>query len=289
MLHSDSRLPCFKAKITDIRLHGLSHAQWPSWLLDSVLLTPIPRHKETSTHIETIQMVYGLCSDTVELRMRRLTMAEHGPLPKNWGAQHSESSVENTPYVLLDYGAAKKAYTRYIRKNAGIILRRVLGGKDRLIYTTYRQAWKVYMNSETPPEALALLGRAFRLWVALRMAAGAEGCAVSMERTRRPGLAGNETSCDRTVTVPFLVRTQLDFLLHEDVIGNLQTEVLKLLHTMMYKGQRSTWLTRYLTVFILLHNYALLMTDEVSIWSLMDFGVSTCPYNSRVALLADLC
>ncbi|KAK4077201.1 hypothetical protein Purlil1_12474 [Purpureocillium lilacinum] len=262
LLPSESRLPCFKAKITDIRLHGLSDAQWPSWLLDSALLTPTPRHEKTSTHIETIQILYGLCSGTVELRMRKLTMAEHGSLAKNWGVQHSESSVDNTPYVLLDYGTAKKAYTRYIRKNAGIILRRALGGKDRLIYTTYRQAWKVYVNSETPPEALALLGRVFRLWVALRMAAGAEGCAVDMERTRRPGLAGNETSCDRTVTVPFLVKTQLEFLLDEDVIGNLQTEVLKLLQAMMYKGQRSTWLTRYLTVFILLHNYVLLMAHE---------------------------
>lgn len=252
------RLPCLRYKITDVRLFKPGNVKGHEWTRRWTEGIADDISNWASAEIRMLCVTEGYSRRPVKLRVREFIPQDGDKLERSWVHQGTKRSVRIPPYAIVNLDEAKTIYTDHIAAELKECCRNVLTDKHQLLRGTYGFALNLMLDSSTDPKEKELLSKAFRLWMAIRMTTKST-LIVGDERLGMDANIMDETSPIKgKIPLPPVMGAQIELIL----IGQLQTkwrrEMLDQLQQMTQQNNHSTWLTIYLTTFILLHNVSLL-------------------------------
>ncbi|KAF3344872.1 Putative lysine N-acyltransferase C17G9.06c [Verticillium dahliae VDG2] len=261
------RLPCLRAKLTDVKLfkpgqvHGYEWTQrWKDSIVDNIASWDSPDERK-------IQISEGLSNSPVELRVKRFIPQQGDKLDRSWCAKDGiKHSVTIPPYAIVDLDEAQRAYTMYIknciRNSFVLVLDRVLGAERNLLWGTYYLAWKLSDSQHLDKDETGLLNKVLELWMAVRLTTTST-VIVGNDTLGMPAKILNETSPQHgKIPLPPVMGAQIDLVLITHIQAKLRREMLDMLQKMTQANKQKTWLTTYLVTFILLHNTAMITEHD---------------------------
>ncbi|KAG7132296.1 Satratoxin biosynthesis SC3 cluster transcription factor SAT20 like protein [Verticillium longisporum] len=243
------RLPCLRAKLTDVKLfkpgqvHGYEWTQrWKDSIVDNIASWDSPDE-------------------------RKIQISEGDKLDRSWCAKDGiKHSVTIPPYAIVDLDEAQRAYTMYIknciRNSFVLVLDRVLGAERNLLWGTYYLAWKLSDSQHLDKDETGLLKKVLELWMAVRLTTTST-VIVGNDTLGMPAKILNETSPQHgKMPLPPVMGAQIDLVLITHIQAKLRREMLDMLQKMTQANKQKTWLTTYLVTFILLHNTAMITEHD---------------------------
>ncbi|KAH6689087.1 hypothetical protein F5X68DRAFT_230741 [Plectosphaerella plurivora] len=272
------RLPCFRSKITDVKLFKPGNVQGKEWTLrwkDDVLDNSITTWAESTDR--KIMVSEGFTREGITLRVKRFKPQPGDKLIREWAstdARRTKREVELPPYAVVDVDEAKTEYEKYIMKSVRdykgfmAFLDAVIGtgsvpyGDEAHAHVreTYHFAWSQSRDPNIPEAERNLLTRALHLWVAIRLTTssttiiGQETLGIKEMPTDSPQHGKRP--------LPPVMGAQIDNILRVSIQAQWRQKLLELLQKMVQENKQATWFTTYLITFILLHNAALLMAHD---------------------------
>lgn len=266
-----SRLPCIRAKLTDVKCMKPGQVHGFEWTLRWGDNGPVDNIANwASSDVKIIRVTEGYARGmSVQLHVREFIPQPGDKLERSWvGPDGSKKSVPIPPYAITDLDEAQAAYQDYIKRGVvdcfSSLVEGVMGARDHLLFTTYSKAWQLSQDPRISPEERELLTQTLELWVAVRLT------------TKSVEIVGNETlGMDRNILdnsspqhgkipLPPVMGAQLDLVLIQHIQTRLRRDMLEKLQKMTQQNKQKTWLTTYLVTFILLHNIALLANHDAS-------------------------
>lgn len=174
----------------------------------------------------------------------------------------AKKSVRIPPFAIVNLDEAKTIYHNHITSELKECCRNVMSDKHQLIRGTYGFALQLMLDPSTDPKERELLTKAFRLWMAIRMTTKSTLIVGEERLGMDPDIMDETSPIKGQIPLPPVMGAQIELVL----IGQLQTkwrrEMLDQLQAMTQQNNHSTWLTIYLTTFILLHNVSLLCQHD---------------------------
>ncbi|ETS87577.1 hypothetical protein PFICI_01405 [Pestalotiopsis fici W106-1] len=256
------RLPCLRYKITDVRLFKPGNVKGHEWTRRWTEGIADDISNWASPEVRMLCVTEGYGTRPVRLRVREFIPQEGDKLERSWVYQGTKKSVRIPAFAIVNLDEAKTIYTEHIANELKECCRNVLSDKHQLLRGTYGFALNLMLDPSTDPKEKDLLSKAFRLWMAIRMTTKST-LIVGDERLGMDANIMDDTSPIKgKIPLPPVMGAQIELIL----IGQLQTkwrrEMLDQLQTMTQQNNHSTWLTIYLTTFILLHNVSLLCQHD---------------------------
>lgn len=229
--------------------------RWPEGIADDI-------SQWASMEVKTVSVTEGYTNRPVRLRVRQFVPQEGDKLDRTWMFNGVQRSVRIPAYAILNTDEAQTAYEEHLNTAMEECCRSVVFSKHRLIQMTYAAALRALASPATNSKEKALLNKALRLWVAIRMT------------TRSTYIVGQETLgmsidiLDDTspmrghIPLPPVMGAQIDLILIQKIQTELRQKMLEGLQSMVLANDQSTWLTTYLVIFIYLHNVSLLCQHD---------------------------
>ena len=255
-----SRLPCLRSKVTDVMLSKSGHVPGYEWTRRWSNGNSDPIQKWKTKETKTLSLSEGYSQQSLLVEVRQFVPQKGDKLQRSWCHNGRTVSVSIPPYALIDFDKSKIEYMKYIHESMGQTFESILGRSGGLLNSTYQQALQCCKDRSTSSESLALLRNTFRLWMAVRFATKSVFI-VGEETLDIPVL--DETSPDAgKIPIPPVLGAQLDVILIHQIQAELRRNVLQGLDKMLMKRETHTWMVRYLVIFMLLHNTALITAHD---------------------------
>lgn len=217
-----------------------------------------------ASDVKVIQVSEGYSGQVLKLQVRKFVPEVGDKLHRTWNYKGTRKSVAVPPYALIDTEVSRSAYLIYMHESMSQNFCSVLEISDGLIRATYQQALQCCKDPITSLESRELLRNLFRLWASIRFTTKSLFI-VGDETLGMPADILDATSSDTgKIPIPPVLGAQLDFTIIYHIQLSLRKQVLSSLESMVLKMNHDTWLVRYLVIFILLHNTALLTAHDAS-------------------------
>jgi hypothetical protein len=215
-----------------------------------------------SDEVKIIKVSEGYTSRSVELRVRRFVPQDGDKLDRSWVVNGEKRSVPIPPYAIVDLDAARKAYSEHIDRGIMECFKTVLEPHDNLLWKTYALAWRMCQDQDLPRDERDLLLLTLRLWVAIRLTTKSTVIVGEETLGMSPGIMDKTSPIHGCIPLPPVMGAQLDMILIHQIQSGLRRDLLDKLQKMIQTNKQKTWLTSYLTTFILLHNIALITSHD---------------------------
>ena len=217
---------------------------------------------------ETIHLSEGLSDHIMALEVQRY-------VPK--AAQSCDLDADyGTPeptYALLKPSCLQRSISEHLHKSMNQAFATTLSRSGGFVRWTYQLALQYCKSPSTSAESLRLLRDTFELWTV---------CRVSMRDFVMLGATGSERGALSSAP---LLEAQVHLTLFWDFQKKLSGQVLQALERLFLKRDPSTWVVRYLVIFMLLHNTSLVIADDASFARKHNLEVSVitiCPLGALV-------
>ncbi|KAI0159467.1 hypothetical protein BJ166DRAFT_333510 [Pestalotiopsis sp. NC0098] len=256
------RLPCLRYKITDVRLFKPGNVKGHEWTRRWTEGIADDISNWASTEVRWLCVSEGYGTRPVKLRVREFIPQDGDRLDRSWVHNGAKKSVRIPPFAIVNLDEAKTIYHNHITSELKECCRNVMSDKHQLIRGTYGFALQLMLDPSTDPKERELLTKAFRLWMAIRMTTKSTLIVGEERLGMDPDIMDETSPIKGQIPLPPVMGAQIELVL----IGQLQTkwrrEMLDQLQAMTQQNNHSTWLTIYLTTFILLHNVSLLCQHD---------------------------
>lgn len=257
-----------RLKINDVVLAKTTQVKGHEWTLrwkDNTVLDDVGHW--ASSEVRTLRISEGYTGDFVELRVRKFIPQKGDSLSRSWVAPDGTArSVQIPPYAIIEPEAIGQQYGDYIKSGLMNCCRSVLVDfHETMIWDTYSKALSL---ANTPgivsePER-DVLQTVLELWMTVRLTTRSFEI-VGDETLDMPADILDETSPSHgKIPIPPVMGAQLDSVLIHQIQHNLRKDALKKLGKVITENRTNTWISIYLSIFVLLHNAALVIKHDAS-------------------------
>ncbi|GAW18223.1 hypothetical protein ANO14919_076970 [Xylariales sp. No.14919] len=258
------RMPCLRYKITDVRLFKPGPVKGHEWTRRWVEGVPDDISHWASTETRKVRVTEGYTKDAVELRVRQFVPQDGDSLERSWVHDGVKKRVIIPAYAIVNLEEAKSAYSSYISCSFVECCKKILFGKDKLLWATYGAALRVTRDPMAGDKEKELLKKALQLWMAVRMTTKSTVIVGEETLGMTPDIMDDTSPLRGKIPLPPVMGAQIELVLIHQIQSNLRREMLENLQTITQANKQGTWFTTYLITFILLHNVALLCQHDAS-------------------------
>ncbi|PHH64553.1 hypothetical protein CDD81_4332 [Ophiocordyceps australis] len=256
------RFPCVRYKVTEVKLFKPGQVVGFEWTRRWLGSGRQPINAWASRGSRVICVSAGALPRWIELRVREFIPRDGDKLCRTWDYKGTQKSVVVPPFALVDFTAAKMAYSEHIQDIMNDAIPSLAQASDGLLADTYTRAVELMDAATTPPESSRLLHATLSLWVSIRLST-TSSFIVGPDTLGMPPNILDETCGDAgKIPIPPVLGAQLDLVLIHDIQASLRRKVLHALQKMMLQNKKKNWLVTYLIIFILLHNAALITAHD---------------------------
>ncbi|RWA14783.1 hypothetical protein EKO27_g359 [Xylaria grammica] len=217
-----------------------------------------------STETRKVRVTEGYTKDAVELRVRQFVPQDGDSLERSWVHDGVKKRVIIPAYAIVNLEEAKSAYSSYISCSFVECCKKILFGKDKLLWATYGAALRVTRDPMAGDKEKELLKKALQLWMAVRMTTKSTVIVGEETLGMTPDIMDDTSPLRGKIPLPPVMGAQIELVLIHQIQSNLRREMLENLQTITQANKQGTWFTTYLITFILLHNVALLCQHDAS-------------------------
>ncbi|KAJ2995556.1 hypothetical protein NUW58_g1238 [Xylaria curta] len=274
-----SQLPCLRYKISDSQLLDKGPHPRFSWTRrwTSMKICEIEEWKSPST--KTITLTQDVGHASFNLQVREFIPLPGDSLVRSWNAADGVRSHPCAPYAIANMRETGQVFIDFVDTHIQTFLDYHIDKDDPLLTKTYQMAFDHSRSSQVVPLVCAqegfsaltsmqvkdervLLDSVLRLWVGSRMESKQER--ISSEEVL--GMTPQDWDPDAgnygKYLVPPVLQAQIEILTTSIILLPMKRQVLKLLQRLIEKNAIKSWLTIYLTLFILLHSCSMLTRAE---------------------------
>lgn len=206
---------------------------------------------------ETFHLSDGLSDNVMALDVQRYV-----PQAAQSCDLDTEHGTLEPTYALLNPSCLQRSISEHLHKSMNQVFAATLSRSGGFVRWTYQLALRYCKSPSTSVESLRLLRDTFELWMV---------CRVSMRDFVMLDATGSE--CGALSSAP-LLEAQVHLTLFWDFQKKLSGRVLQELERLFLKRDPSTWVVRYLVIFMLLHNTSLVIADDAAFARKHNFEVS---------------
>lgn len=299
MTFNTFRLPCLRYKIMDSKIyrsvgndafetkHKLVGPQFGDFHLQKNWVNP---------DIRVFDMSQGRGS-TLRLEVRRFVPPKdelESETSDDKGVGGKGRNYYSIPWAVADLGKAIKNIYTFIDESVPTYTARAVGSSDSLVSRIFREARRLAYSSTSVSKETMLYTRkphilnrlqntlvrdTLRFWTAARFLEGGwRSCGedkFGAEKISPPWRPKDE------IALPPYIDYQFASILMEKVLAPVSERVLKRLDTLIKKRQPSDWYSIFLSIFILMHSFELIMAHEVQFTKRRNYPVCIFHFLSR--------
>ncbi|KAI1142703.1 hypothetical protein F5Y05DRAFT_127805 [Hypoxylon sp. FL0543] len=256
------RMPCLRYKITDVKLFKPGNVKGYEWTRRWIEGIPDDISNWASSETKRVKVTEGYTEQAVELRVRQFIPQDGDKLERSWVYEGTRRIVKIPPYAIVNLEEAKNTYNAYIGRWLPECCKKVLSGKERLLFVTYGAAIKASRDPTVDPKESALLKKALQLWMAIRLTTKSTIIVGEETLGMSPDIMDETSPLRGCIPLPPVMGAQIELVLIHQIQSSLRREMLENLQAMTQAHKHETWFTTYLITFILLHNVALLCQHD---------------------------
>lgn len=254
------QLPCLRYKITDTELLDNEQSPRRAWTTRWKNMEMIDITNWASDTVKTIEITQGVGKTSYFLRVREFVPIEGDALARRRVIDGKEYEYGCTPYAVADMKEAGKVLRAFSEQTLTTAIPFYVK-KNTLLHKTYNMAYQYSKTAESPKER-HLLELTLRLWAASRMMSrSAYICGPETLGMIRRDFGPNSPDTGK-ILMPPVFSAQMEIIFVSQVLQPTKKNILNKLYALMDEKQRSSWLTIYLCIFLLLHSCALLTAKD---------------------------
>ncbi|KAL9607868.1 MAG: hypothetical protein Q9167_007257 [Letrouitia subvulpina] len=195
------------------------------------------------------------------LEVRKFIPVQSDALERRWKINGVEQTFRCEQYAIADMKKAGRTLKCFVNKTIGQAICYYIDETDKLLRSTYLMAYRYSILAEREEDRIILYS-VLRLWNASRMACRPERICGDETLGMQPQDFGPRSPNSGHVLLPPVMTAQLEVILVVTVLLPTQKELLTRLKNLVQENNRRSWFVIYLSMFVLLHNCALLTAGD---------------------------
>ncbi|KAH8682702.1 hypothetical protein BX600DRAFT_506269 [Xylariales sp. PMI_506] len=211
--------------------------------------------------VKIIEVTQDVSNLSYKLRVRQFVPQEDDSLQREWKTQGVKHSYPCANFAIENMAETGEYLKGVVNASIEPSIDHYLSESDSFLSKTYRTALKYSVDLERSDEQ-DLLKSVLRFWVSMRMESRSERICGTESLGMQPQNWDRGCNNYNQILMPPVISAQIELMMTVAILQPLSQSVLKSLLKLIEKGKAHSWLTIYLSLFILLHSCALLTEFE---------------------------